>query len=124
MDQSKKLELPNSYSRLNLDEMRMTAGGWCIEVKSWGYNIYFTNKETKQVANGETVIGIGLGLAGLEVPAAFVEGLGAIISTQNNGYGVRVRMTGLGAKAIPTGIFGLTKTEERNIANKNKVIFS
>jgi len=124
MDQSKKLELPNSYSRLNLDEMRMTAGGWCIEVKSWGYNIYFTNKETKQVANGETVIGIGLGFAGLGVPAALVEGLGAIISNQNNGYGVRVRMTGLGAKAIPTGIFGLTKTEERNIASKNKVIFS
>ena len=39
------LIMPSSYTLMNDDEMCYLNGGWCIENKWWGYNIYLTHNE-------------------------------------------------------------------------------
>lgn len=47
-----------------------------------------------------------------------------VIANYDNGYGVRLRMTGpLKANAVLTGIYGLTYSQQKNIASKNTVIW-
>ncbi len=121
------IKMPSSYYMLDDKEMSYIEGGWCIENKAWGYNVYLTNTETKKLANGQSIIGLVMAFAGLGLPGAaagaVVQTFGGIISNQNNGHGVRIRMTGLGTKTVPTGVFGLSRAEEKSKASKNKVIF-
>ena len=46
-----------------------------------------------------------------------------IIANYDDGYGVRIRMTGRKTQAIISGVYTLTKNQEKNIASKNKIIF-
>jgi len=112
------LVMPNNYAVVNEEEMTYVNGGWCIETHWWGYNIYLTHSERQLLAVGQTIA--GLVLSG--VPAVIFKGLYKIFKEYDDGYGIRIRMTGLYAQASITGVYSLTKSQEKNIASKNKVI--
>lgn len=38
------LVMPSSYAVMEKEEMTYVEGGWCIENKLWGYNIFLTHK--------------------------------------------------------------------------------
>lgn len=38
------LVMPSSYAVMEEEEMTYVEGGWCIENKLWGYNIFLTHK--------------------------------------------------------------------------------
>lgn len=118
------LVMPSSYAIMSKEEMRATHAGWCVENKWWGYNIYLTHNERKKITTGQTVAGLIAGLASMGTGAAVVAAISTIIWNYDDGYGVRIRMTGpLKFNAIPTGVYSLTKSQQSSIASKNKVIW-
>ena len=100
--------------------MMYLEGGWCVENTWWGFNIYLTHTERQHVSTGQIIAGLAtLGIASLLVGA-----VAGVIANYDNGYGVRLRMTGpLKANAVLTGIYGLTYSQQKNIASKNTVIW-
>ncbi len=117
------LAMPSNYVVMDEEEMTYTQGGWCIENKWWGYNIYLTHKERKLVSDGQLVIGVAAGLTSCGIGAAILTVVGGLISNHDDGHGVRIRMTGLKRNAVMTGVYALTKKQEKNKASKNAILF-
>lgn len=118
------LVMPSNYAVMSEEEMMYMESGWCIENKIWGYNIYLTHKERQKLTSGQTVAGLAAGLASMGAGAAIVAAVATLIWNYDDGYGVRLRMTGpLKYNAVLTGIYSLSKSQQKNIASKNKVIW-
>lgn len=119
------LVMPSNYAVMSEDEMMYVDGGWCVEKKWWGANIYLTHEERRGITTGQAVVEglIAAGLVSAGVGAAILGAVGTIIWNYDDGYGVRIRVTGWGTASVPTGIWSLTKKQEKDIAKKNKVIF-
>ena len=117
------LVMPSNYVVMDEEEMTYTQGGWCIENKWWGYNIYLTHKERKMLTDGQSVVGVVAGLASCGIGAAIVTLTSGFIANHDDGHGVRIRMTGLGRNAVMTGVYALTKKQEKNKASKNAILF-
>lgn len=62
-------------------------------------------------------------IASYGVGSLIIGTVASIIWNYDDGYGVRIRMTGLKANAICTGVYALTKKQQKNIASKNKIIW-
>ncbi|MCI4126473.1 hypothetical protein [Bacillus haynesii] len=92
------------------------------DVYWWGYNLYFDCNETRTLyqsfkAGGGATSGIALISRVIPVPptqlASVISGViggglvgfGQMIQDEHEGHGVRIRFTGLGYAAVPTGVF-------------------
>ena len=117
------LVMPSSYALMNEDEMSYLNGGWCIENKLWGYNIYLTHRERKKLSDCQEVAGLISAAASCGIAPLVLAAVRGIIANHDDGHGVRIRMTGAKTKAIITGVYALTKNQEKNIASKNKIIW-
>lgn len=117
------LVMPSSYAIMNKEEMMYSGGGWCLECHWWGYNIYLTHKERQALTTGQTLVGLAAGLASVGVAAAIIGAYATIVWNYDDGYGVKIRVTGLGPNAVPTGVWSLSKNQQKSIAKKNKVIW-
>lgn len=118
------LVMPSNYVVMNNEEMEYLDSGWCIENTWWGYNIYLTHEERKTVTSGQMIVGLAAALATMGVGAAIVAAVSGLIWNYDDGYGVRLRMTGpLKFNAVLTGIFSLTANEQSEIASLNKILF-
>ncbi len=117
------LVMPANYAVVNEEEMTYVDGGWCIENQWWGYNIYLTHKERQAITSGQYIAALVAGLASYGVGSLIIGTVASIIWNYDDGYGVRIRMTGLKANAICTGVYALTKKQQKNIASKNKIIW-
>lgn len=88
----------------------------------WGYNVFFDCNETRSVyqsfkAGGGGTVGIAAISRYIPIPPTQLAsaiagvigggliGFGQMIQDEHNGNGVRMRFTGLGYAAVPTGIF-------------------
>lgn len=120
---NKVLNLPASYAAISEEEMLCLDSGWCLERKWWGYNLYLTHKERQDLTTIQAIAGVIAGIAGTAVAAALVGGVATIIWNYDDGYGVRVRLTGNATMAVMTGVYSLTKKQEKNIASKNTIIW-
>lgn len=117
------LVMPSSYAEMDEEEMQYTDSGWCIDTHWWGYNVYLTHKERKMLTDGQLVAGLVAGLLSMGVGAAVVAAVGGIIWNHDDGHGVRIRMTGPNySYACFTGCYSLTKSQEKKIAKKNRII--
>lgn len=116
------LVMPRNYSVMDQEEMKRLNAGWCIERKWWGYNIYLTHKERQRLTSAQIIAGLITGLASLGVATAVVGAVATLVDNYDDGYGVRIRMTGSGRKSILTGIFALSKSQQRGIASKNAIL--
>ncbi len=66
--------------------------------------------------------GLIAGLASMGAGAAVVAAVATIIWNYDDGYGVRIRMTGpLKINAVLTGVYALSKNQQNGIASKNRV---
>ena len=103
------LVMPSSYAVMDEEEMTYVEGGWCIENKLWGYNIYLTHKERQLLSAGQTIAGIASGLASFGVGTAILGAFANIVANYDNGYGVKIRMLGpLKIAAVFAGVVPLT----------------
>ncbi len=117
------LVMPSNYAVMSEDEMTYVEGGWCIENKWWGFNIYLTHKERQLFTAGQKIAGLWVGLATYGTAEKFIKLFAGIIARYDDGYGVKIRMTGpLKFNAMCTGISSLSKNQEKTIASKNKII--
>ena len=112
------LVMPSSYELMNHDEMIDSNGGWCIENKWWGYNIYLTHAERQAFTSGQAIAGF----MASGIVAAAIGAVATILWNYDDGHGVRIRMTGLKFQSVITGVFPLTSKQEKNIASLNKII--
>ena len=118
------LVMPSSYAVMDEEEMTYVEGGWCIEKKLWGYNIYLTHKERQLLSAGQTIAGIASGLASFGVGTAILGAFANIVANYDNGYGVKIRMLGpLKIAAVFAGVVPLTKSQQKSFAKRNDVIF-
>ena len=118
------LVMPSIYAVMDEEEMTYVEGGWCIENKLWGYNIYLTHKERKLLSAGQTIAGIASGLASFGVGTAILGAFANIVANYDNGYGVKIRMLGpLKIAAVCAGVVPLTKSQQKSFAKRNDVIF-
>lgn len=117
------LIMQKNYSVVTEDEMTYVDGGWCIENKWWGYNIYLTHKERKNITLCQIAAGAITGLASLGISSTIINTLAGIIGNYDDGYGVRIRMTGFKTNAVITGVYALSKKQQKKIASKNKIIW-
>ena len=118
------LVMPSSYAVMDEEEMTYVEGGWCIENKLWGYNIYLTHKERQLLSAGQTIAGIASGLASFGVGTAILGAFANIVANYDNGYGVKIRMLGpLKIAAVCAGVVPLTKSQQKSFAKRNDVIF-
>lgn len=114
------LVMPSSYAVMDEEEMTYVEGGWCIENKLWGYNIYLTHKERQLLSEGQTIAGLASAGVGTAILGAFAN----IVANYDNGYGVKIRMFGpLKIGAYCAGIVPLTKSQQKSFAKRNGVIF-
>lgn len=118
------LVMPSSYALMG-EEMRYVEGGWCVENHWWGCNVYLTHKERQALTSGQTIAGLVAGLASCGVGAAVLAAVASIIWNYDDGYGVKIRMTRMvtAPMGILTGVWALSKKQEKSIAKKNKVIW-
>ena len=117
------LVMPSSYAVMDEEEMTYVEGGWCIENKLWGYNIYLTHKERQLLSVGQTIAGIASGLASFGVGTAILGAFENIVANYDNGYGVKIRMLGpLKIAAVFAGVVPLTKSQQKSFAKRNSVI--
>ena len=118
------LVMPSSYAVMDEEEMMYVEGGWCIENKLWGYNIYLTHKERQLLSAGQTIAGIASGLASFGVGTAILGAFATIVANYDNGYGVKIRMLGpLKIAAVCAGVVPLTKSQQKSFAKRNDVNF-
>lgn len=118
------LVMPSSYAVMDEEEMTYVEGGWCIENKLWGYNIYLTHKERQLLSAGQTIAGIASGLASFGVGTAILGAFANIVANYDNGYGVKIRMLGpLKIAAVFAGVVPLTKSQQKSFAKRNDVNF-
>ncbi|NVB35649.1 hypothetical protein HAU45_19465 [Bacillus licheniformis] len=89
------------------------------DVYWWGYNLYFDCNETRTLYQSFKAGGgatSGLALISRVIPTQLASvisgviggglvGFGQMIQDEHEGHGVRIRFTGLGYAAVPTGIF-------------------
>ena len=91
---------------------------------NWGSNnIYLTHEGRQAITSGQYIAALVAGLASYGVGSLIIGTVASIIWNYDDGYGVRIRMTGLKANAICTGVYALTKKQQKNIASKNKIIW-
>ena len=107
------LAMPSSYVVMKEEEMTYVEGGWCIERKWWGVNIYLTHKERQLLTDGQAVVGVILAAMSVGIGGVAVGGLGTIIWNHDDGYGTKIRMTNMGKTAIVTGVYSLTRSQEK-----------
>lgn len=117
------LVMPSNYAVMSEDEMMYVDGGWCVEKKWWGANIYLTHEERRCITTGQTIAVFVAALVSAGIEGAIIGAAATTIADYDDGYGVRIRYTGFGLASVPTGIWSLTKKQEKDIAKKNKVIF-
>ena len=114
------LVMPSSYAVMDEEEMTYVEGGWCIENKLWGYNIYLTHKERQCLTAGQAIAG----LASVGVGTAALAAFATIVANYDDGYGVKIRMLGpLKINAVCAGVVPLTKSQQKSFAKRNDVIF-
>jgi uncharacterized membrane protein len=113
-----ELVMPKNYAVVNEEEMTYVDGGWCIERNWWGYNIYLTHRETVGLVLGTVTGAVIADLFSVGIAVKTLTNIAKSLKSHDNGYGVRVRMTGL----TPTGVFSLSRSEEIKTASKNKII--
>lgn len=124
LNRNYELILPENYVDFDRNEMEYVDGGWCIENHWWGYNLYLTHKERVNFTDLQAIGGLGAALASMGILAATIGGVATVIWNHDDGYGVRIRMTGpLKYNAVITGAYALSSYEEKNIAKRNKVIW-
>lgn len=113
------LVMPSSYAVMDEEEMTYVEGGWCIENKWWGYNIYLTHKERQLLSTGQAIAGLATAGVGTAIIGAFA----TIVANYDNGYGVKIRMLGpLKIGASFAGVVSLTKSQQKSFAKRNSVI--
>lgn len=118
MTYNEALVMPKNYAIVNEDEMTYVDGGWCIERHWWGHNIYLTHKETLGLVLGTAASAVIAGLASAGIAAKILKNIASSLNRRDKGYGIRVRLTFL----VPTGVFSLSRSEEKNTASKNRII--
>ena len=107
-----KLVMPANCAVISEEEMTYVDGGWAIEPHWWGYYVYLTNTETKLLNICQENIGLPW----------IVEKISTAMTTnKNKGYGVKIKMKGLGASAVCNGATALTSKNYKT-ATKNKII--
>lgn len=111
------LKMPKTYVDVESDEMEYVDGGWYVDKTWFGANVYLTHKERVTLTSGQVIAGLAATGFGAVVVAAAT----ALIWNYDDGYGVRLRFTGLVPPYSLTGIFALTKSEEKNLAAKNTI---
>lgn len=114
------LVMPSSYAVMDEEEMTYAEGGWRIDVKWWGYNVYLTHSERVKLTDGQIVAGLATALLSLGAMTAVIGALCSYIWNHDDGYGTRIRMTGHGATSFITGAFALKKSQA-SYAKKNKI---
>lgn len=118
------LVMPSSYAVMEEEEMTYVEGGWCIENKLWGYNIFLTHKQRQHLTTGQAIAGFASGLVSLGVGTAILGAFVTIVANYDNGYGVKIRMLGpLKIAAVCAGVVPLTKSQQKSFAKRNDVNF-
>ena len=115
------LVMPNNYAVVNEEEMTYVDGGWAVDTKFLGLNLYLTHKECNSLATKGAINAIKGALSGNIYRIIIGGALGLLIPVLDKGYGLEIKVTTLGLPCI-TGISALSKKEEKNIAKKNKII--
>ena len=112
------LVMPANYAVVDNDEMMYVDGGWCFERCWWGANLYLTSSETNWVIDNCTLPTI----PGYEFVCLPNQVYSYFFGKKNNGHGIRVRITGIFANPMVTGVYSLSASEERNIAASNRIL--
>lgn len=116
------LVMPSIYAVMEEEEMTYVEGGWCIENKLWGYNIFLTHKQRQHLTAGQAIAGFASGLVSLGVGTAILGAFATIVANYDNGYGVKIRMLGpLKIAAVCAGVVPLTKSQQKSFAKRNDV---
>ncbi|GAB4074581.1 hypothetical protein GCM10028778_20840 [Barrientosiimonas marina] len=106
----------------NGDISLFASGRSGVDVHWWGYNIFLNSTETRTVyqsfktsggaMDGAAVISRFIPVPPTQLVSAIsgaigggLVGFGNMIQDENQGNGVRIRFTGLGYAAVPTGVF-------------------
>ena len=121
MTYNEALVMPKNYAIVNEDEMTYVDGGWCIERHWWGHNIYLTHSECQALISDCTAVSYSLKLIftkGTWLASLALSAVKYMLKFSDDGNGVRIRFT----FAVYTGMFSLSRSEEKNTASKNRII--